>query len=449
MLTDVKIFTNYGRAASFIPLQYRIHQSLKSLPIPPPGHSTTGFTAAERGNWNRSSSFNHPLQDLSDGFSRIGIQSQPCGDTLAPTETPNYDSGIVSDDQLRDDETFAHLIRIPGDNVYQTYASLKNVHRIKASIGVQGRSRSPRCITGLKIEYFDNRSPSVVGQWMDEMELLLELSSDETVRSLSIWLTSFDFSHDSQPPFRMCRVTAIHIETTLSREVTFRAPSGNSKFNGQEFNRYLGGFGEELTAISWVFDGRCDRVRAIISIHRPLIILPAYSVPFYHSQRLYFFVPDSSGCVQPAVAIQVFWRGSSIIGIAFVYPSGQVVRAGESETASQETFTFPSDSRVVSLSFLHGKGTIRGIKFEMESDGQQAIPCIETSANPTDKSASADTIEWEKSTIWCKNAGYMESYERRAPGTAHVYKPPPESELVGIFVGCLLFSHCGGVYERE
>lgn len=75
-----------------------------------------------------------------------------------------------------------------GVGEYQTYASLPGVKRITASTGSYPRSRSSRNIAGLRFDYHDQRSPTVIGQWMDEHEAI-DLAQGETLQGITIWLT--------------------------------------------------------------------------------------------------------------------------------------------------------------------------------------------------------------------------------------------------------------------
>lgn len=48
----------------------------------------------------------------------------------------NHECHQIPDDQLRYDEKFTHFIDSSKPGNYQTYASLKNVRKIQASMGI-------------------------------------------------------------------------------------------------------------------------------------------------------------------------------------------------------------------------------------------------------------------------------------------------------------------------
>ena len=451
MLTYTKLSTNYGRSASFIPLRDRVNEPIKQIPIAPPGHSITGLVATERGCFNASSGLDHPLQGRWDGFVRIGIQSQPCGSKSIQTTRPPV-FGDIPNDQLQFDGKFAYFNdgSVPG--TYQTYASLKNVHKIKASIGMHGRSRSPHCISGLKIEYFDDQAPMVVGQWMDEMELVFELSPGETVECLSIWLTPVGFSREA-PALEICQVTAIHIETTCSREIMFRAPSDEAR--KMELNQWRANFGEEVIALSWILNLDSDRLRAVLSSNtnqRTQIMVPELHPPFDQVQKLFFVTSDNNGSLQTAVAVKAFFRDSEIVGIAFIYHSGWIARVGDKENTSQQTFAFPRGARVVGLSVTVKGQRMREIDLEMEVEMglnvQPVSQSLKVSAGSSHDGVTDTFTGHNWRDVWCKDAITAEGHEKPG-GVDKVFKPPLNSKLVGISVGCLQFCSVGAVYEPD
>ncbi|EHA18623.1 hypothetical protein ASPNIDRAFT_129458, partial [Aspergillus niger ATCC 1015] len=83
----------------------------------------------------------------------------------------------------------------PGN--YQTYASLKGIRRIQASAGISGWSRPPNGICGLKLEYYNHPSPAIVGQWMNELKDGFDISPDEELQSVTVWITPLGFSAES------------------------------------------------------------------------------------------------------------------------------------------------------------------------------------------------------------------------------------------------------------
>ena len=118
----------------------------------------------------------------------------------------------ISKDQLRYDYEFSDSIGGPGN--YQTYAHLKGVRRIQASTGIEGRSRGPKRISGLKFDYYDAPS-AIVGQWMDDHDVF-ELSADENIQFITFWLTTIQIARLA-PHWRQGQVSAVRFETTSAR----------------------------------------------------------------------------------------------------------------------------------------------------------------------------------------------------------------------------------------
>ncbi|KAJ6135525.1 hypothetical protein N7512_000685 [Penicillium capsulatum] len=151
----------------------------------------------------------------------------------------------IPDDQLRYDEMFSMFIisSMPGN--YQTCASLKNVRRVQASRDIEGRSRSPRHISGLMIEYHDHPTPNVLGQGVDQLDDAFEISLGEEILSLSIWLAPVGFSVECRD-IEIGQAAAIHIETTHARGVTFRSPDFHAFPDDILNHRYQRQRGEKL-----------------------------------------------------------------------------------------------------------------------------------------------------------------------------------------------------------
>ena len=68
---------------------------------------------------------------------------------------------------------------------FRTYAPLVGVRRIGVSTGISPRSRSPHHISGLRFEYHDQRTPVIVGQWMNEYDSI-ELAPDEALQGITV-----------------------------------------------------------------------------------------------------------------------------------------------------------------------------------------------------------------------------------------------------------------------
>ncbi|KAJ5257439.1 hypothetical protein N7524_008995 [Penicillium chrysogenum] len=433
MLILIQVLTNHGRSATFAPLRSRLYACVELLPIFPPGNTITGFVALEAANKHR--------------FIRVGIQSQQCGEQPMIPDVVNHECHQIPDDQLRYDEKFTHFIDSSKPGNYQTYASLKNVRKIQASMGIRGRSRSSNRISGLKLEYYDHPSPSIVGQWMNELDDGFELSPDEKVQSLTIWLTPMGSSTECQG-MEIGQVTAIHIETTRSRSVTFHSPGFHSLPPQKLQHQYQSDTGEELTAISWILNVSSDSVRAVISGNgsQRAQMIPEQHPPFDQVRKLYFETQNDDGCRETIVAAEAYFRDRAIIGLVFVYSSDRRASIGDFSVAARQTVHFARDAQIIGLSVAATEHELVEIEFEIEWNEQPRYEKLRLSiASPDDP---ANTLGYDWRDVWCRDGTSAESYQRLL-ARDRVYKPPSESRLVGIYVGCQEFSRVGALYEPK
>lgn len=282
---------------------------------------------------------------------------------------------------------------------------------------------------------------------MNELDDGFELSPDENVQSLTIWLTPMGSSTECQG-METGQVTAIHIETTRSRSVTFHLPGFHShslpppKLQDQ----YQSDTGEELTAISWILSESSDRVRAVISGNRNprAQMVPEQHPPFDQVQRLYFERQNDHGCSETIVAAEAYFRDRAIVGLDFVYSSDRRASIGDSNVATtRQTVSFARDARIIGLSVAATEHELMEIAFELEWNGQardeQVRLCI---ASPDDP---ANTVGYDWRDVWCRDGPSAERYQQLL-ARDRVYKPPSESRLVGIYVGCQEFSRVGALY---
>ena len=359
----------------------------------------------------------------------------------------NHECHQIPDDQLRYDEKFTHFIDSSKPGNYQTYASLKNVRKIQASMGIRGRSRSSNRISGLKLEYYDHPSPSIVGQWMNELDDGFELSPDEKVQSLTIWLTPMGSSTECQG-MEIGQVTAIHIETTRSRSVTFHSPGFHSLPPQKLQHQYQSDTGEELTAISWILNVSSDSVRAVISGNgsQRAQMIPEQHPPFDQVRKLYFETQNDDGCIETIVAAEAYFRDRAIIGLVFVYSSDRRASIGDFSVAARQTVHFARDAQIIGLSVAATEHELVEIEFEIEWNEQPRYEKLRLSiASPDDP---ANTLGYDWRDVWCRDGTSAESYQRLL-ARDRVYKPPSESRLVGIYVGCQEFSRVGALYEPK
>lgn len=270
------------------------------------------------------------IQENPNFFTGVGIQSQDCGEQLIIQDMPDPKCHQIPSDQLRYDGLFSHFINSSHPGNYQTFASLNNVRKIQASTGMRGRSRSPNGISGLKIEYYNHPTPNIVGQWMDELDDDFELSPDEEVQLVTIWITPMGFS-SATPGLEVGQVAAIHIETTHSRSVTFRSPGFHTLPSRKLQHQYQSSSGEKLTALSWVLNVDSDIIRAVISPNgsrKGQILVPQMDPPFDLVQKLYFETQNSNGDIETIVTARAYFLERAIVGLEFIYTSGSRARIG-------------------------------------------------------------------------------------------------------------------------
>ncbi|KAJ5833106.1 hypothetical protein N7474_001417 [Penicillium riverlandense] len=429
-LGGLQISTNYGRTTTFAPLRLRLNAALSQIPISPSGNTITGLVALEQTNQSR--------------LIRVGIQSQQCDEQrMPPPDTLDCECYRTLEYQLRYDDKFTHFIDSSNPSNYQTYASLKDIRSIQASMGIQGRSRISNRLSGLKFEYYNHPSPSTVGQWMDEIDDGFEFSLDEAVQSLTIWLTPMGYS--TERGLEVGQVAAIHIETTHSRSVTFRSPDFRSLPPQKLQQQYQSDRDETLTGISWILNASCDRVRAVISAstnegRRAQILVPEHPPPFDQVRKLYFATQNDDGHRDTIVTAEAYFRDRAIIGLVFVYTSAAKASLGDFDTNARQTVRFPLDAQIVGFSVATKKRDLVEIEFEVERSEQPLYKKLRLSINYT--------VGYDRRDVWCKDEASAESHQRLLAGD-RVYEPPSESKLVGIYVGCQEFFRVGALYESE
>ncbi|KAJ5412979.1 hypothetical protein N7465_005284 [Penicillium sp. CMV-2018d] len=444
----IEVSTNYGQTATFAPIHDRLNPLVDLIPISPPNNTITGLVAFEMQFINQIQTAAKQTQATLTCFERVGIQSQQCGKQPSIPDILDCECHQVPDDQLRYDKKFSHFIYSKKSDDYQTYASLKNVRKIQASTGIQGQSRSQNRISGLKLEYHNHPSPGIVGQWMHQLDDGFELSQDEDVQSLTIWLIPTGFSPQS-PGMEIGQVAAIYIETTRSRGVMFRPPDFQSiSSQALQHHQYQGDSDEKLTAISWILNISSERVRAVISTtgsrRKALVLVREEVPPFDQVRKLYFEKQDDDGCRETIITAEAYFKDRAIVGLAFVYTSGRIASTGELDTEARQIVHFTLDARIVGLSVVATDHKLMEIEFEVERNEQRRYEKLRLSAAlPNDL---AHTIGYNRREVWCKDDTSAESCQR-ASEWDRVYKPPSGSRLIGIYMRCQEFYRVGALYE--
>ena len=352
---------------------------------------------------------------------------------------PDTESHQIPDHQLQYDQKFSYFIDASRRDNYQTYASLKNVRRIQASMGIEARSRSPTRISGLKIEYYDRATPSIVGQWMAELDDEIELSFGEEIRSLATWLVPSDFSREC-PTMEISQVVAVRIETTCSRSVTFQPPGVRTLPPRQ--HQYQIDCDERMTAVSWIMNTSADCVRAVISANkrqRNLIAVPELEPPFDQIRKIYFETQGGDDRRETIVTAEAYFRDRAIVGLVFLYASGAKASIGEVDTGSCRRIHIPQDAQIVGLSNTVIESELTEIQLVIQQDGLSRHETLGLCIAPESTIVSG----WRD--IWCSDGMSVENYQR----LGRVYKRPHHSRLIGIYVGCVQSTCFGALYEAD
>ncbi|KAJ5172784.1 hypothetical protein N7492_005377 [Penicillium capsulatum] len=387
----IAVTTNYSRTCSFAPLKSRLDVSSVLTPVLPLGNTITGFILLG--------------PEFRDRFTRVGIQSQKCDDQPMIPDVLDIECHHIPDDQLRYDEMFSMFIisSMPGN--YQTCASLKNVRRVQASRDIEGRSRSPRHISGLMIEYHDHPTPNVLGQGVDQLDDAFEISLGEEILSLSIWLAPVGFSVECRD-IEIGQAAAIHIETTHAREATWREA-----------------------------DVRCDRIRAVVSPdpnQSAPSLVPELYPPFDQTQQLYFELQNHDGGEFPVLA-EAYFRNQTIVGLLLVYSLGSKASIGDLDTTSRQVVIFEPRSRIIGLSITCQEFQLKEIEFHIESDQPASPKELRLSVESTEDLGSAYGT-WQN--VWCEDALTARRYEEtRHLARDCVHEAPTGSKFVGIYAG--------------
>ncbi|SPB52102.1 unnamed protein product [Aspergillus niger] len=409
-LGGLQVSTNYGRSVILAPLCYRLKASITPIPSLPLGHHITGFVAHQK--------------TYGTQFIQLGIQSQLCDGPPTIPHIIDRECHRVPDNQIRYDEKFSHFINSTNPGNYQTYASLKGIRRIQASAGISGWSRPPNGICGLKLEYYNHPSPAIVGQWMNELKDGFDISPDEELQSVTVWITPLGFSAES-PGLEVGQVAAIRFETTSARSVTFRSPHPHSlPAAGMLRNEYQRCFDEDLTAMSWIFNESSDRVRAI--------------------RKLYFETRNDNTTPERIVTVEAYFRGRSIIGLLFVYTSGLMASTGDIDTDSRQAVHIARDGDIVGMSATVAGSELVEIDFEVECNTSPKCQRLGLAFEPP--YTPETTVDYGWRDVWCKDRAAVDCTTRQR-GSDQVYVAPSNSRLTGIYVGCQKFSNVGAIYE--
>ncbi|RDW67299.1 F-box protein [Aspergillus mulundensis] len=473
-LCGLQITTDIGRTFTVAPISSTLKISVDSIQTAEPKHVITGLVALQK--------------EPRDPFTKLGVQNQPSSEPLDQiVQRPTESSHVALERHLDSDKEFSRYISCPRSSAnYQTWATLKNVRRIEVSIGIEGSSRSPNCISGLKFVY-DKGAPAIVGQWMDAHEQgVFELSPYETVSSLTVWVNLMAQSAE-YPTLRLGRVKAVRITTTGGHKVLFHpAAAGPISIRDMQ-HQYGGGFGEEIvsipfflhtgglltfqqTDIQWILNSSYDRVRAIVSQSDiavgPVVLVRALYPPYDEVQKLYFQRPCNDGSKDQVVCAEARFNQGALLGLTFTYKSGAKAQIGDSDIVpggSRQMLDFPEHGRVVGMDVGVREGDIHYLQFEIEANPHEHTRTasevniavryqtlsvrITPSAEQDGPDLQNQHFDWRGT--WCKDEAQARRCTAR-PGKHFVYAPPsPRSKMLGLYVGCQDLSSVGAVYQLE
>ncbi|KAL4746362.1 hypothetical protein BDW72DRAFT_197767 [Aspergillus terricola var. indicus] len=448
-LCGLQMSTNRGRTATLATMESRLNAKvvIHKLKKTKPGHDITGFVAVQ--------------VPPREAFLGLGIQCQPSFSPLQASAIKLkelYDP----DAQLQRDNKFSNYIGTSSDSIYQTHASLVGVWKISVSGGTHWGSRPNTCVSGLKLDYYDGTS-AVVGQWIHEFESF-QIQPFEHIHSLHIWVMPKRLS-PRHPFLQQGWIAAVRFETTFARDVTFKPPGSDPLSMQQLHNRYGGGPGQELTAISWILNESYDRIRAVgseKSFRHASLLLPEQYPPFDDVQNLYFENAPTGCSPDRLVTAEACFKGTAIVGLIFTYASGARASIGDAVVVpdTRQTMHFPPDSEFVGMSVRSRGRHMLALQFELKTKAkskpnEHSTPdattefmtlCFQRDDLPsTDEHCDDHEIKDRRST-WCKNTLSAETFTRKRVSD-DVYAPPAGTRLVGLYVRCQHFEYIGALYE--
>ncbi|KAL2817020.1 hypothetical protein BDW59DRAFT_182360 [Aspergillus cavernicola] len=406
-LCGLQVTTNHGRRATFATIRSCLRNDIDIIQGLEFDHIITGLAVRR--------------MPSRDPFIRVALQYQPSAEPpLRDNRQPLHPSPETHRASLEYDKDFSSFIRCQLAGDYQTCASLKGVRRIQASIEVEGRSRAPDRISGLKL-FYGSAPPAILGQWMDEYTIF-ELLSDEDIECLTVWIVPLAYSAEWRTQ-QLGQVVAIRINTTQAR------------------------------TIFWILNSSYGRVRAdgCDNLKRPSTLLPARYPPVNQVQKLYFDSIQRTGYRDPVVTAKAYIRDAALLGLVFMYMSGATARIGDVDTASDnvETVHFSQNARVVGMSTGVKDGHIRSLKFELEVRRPAALgmeyKTVGLGVPSPDEHRKTPKYDWQH--VWCKDESAQGFRRQRVRDDA--YAAPTGMRLAGFYVGCQDFSSLGGLYEPE
>ncbi|PLB44841.1 hypothetical protein P170DRAFT_512974 [Aspergillus steynii IBT 23096] len=311
-------------------------------------------------------------------FASLGVLTQSLSGQVLPTSSPdsrmNHD---LSPESAEGDNESSFMIKpvnaFAPRKWVQSYASLKGVRRIQASIGLPGRSRSLYGISGLRVDYNDHRSSEIVGQWMHEHEVF-DLGENEKVVCLTVWRAIEPWPS----PMRgeKGHVMAVLIGTDHDRSKLFCSPWVCPPFEQCLRFEIQVAPDEKFSSLAWMMDLTTDWLQPVKSTENPT----QSSKPEMSDEESHQDVPDACVQFRPNVngygidrvkEVSGFFEGDSIIALEFIYNAYPTHSVGNQNPSLQRnTMSIPPNSRIIGVSAkIHGV-SLKDLEFHVESIGE-------------------------------------------------------------------------------
>ncbi|KAK2759508.1 hypothetical protein FQN54_002987 [Arachnomyces sp. PD_36] len=479
-VVGLKLFTSHGRNKLLASMRtqisgHRRFTKLTRLELPA-GHAITGFTAVIPEDYVQL--------DYGQLIEEIGLQGQP-QDARIVTRQP-------TDDQVHpvypvdvDFEYRYSAFPFGGaeENMdFSNSASLIGVRRIRVSRGISSRSRLPHHVSGLMFEYHDQRTPSIVGQWMDEFDSM-DLAHDEALRGISVMVRpegirymDYPDSPDDEKGFDSYfgppgghieegPVFAIHIETTHGQHKMLIPPGRKlPPFYACKVSQYYRAPQEEFTWMLWVFEKRFDRVRVFTGMknsRKPPILIPRLKPPFDEVQRFYLEQTLDDGTKDKLDAIVANFQQEYIRGLMFYYRSGEIRHIGDGTGVKlRKEIRFQDHDRIVGFSrTIEGGGGMTEFTVFSKPENDSPAKYILTNGVAYDDDEDELSIEpirprhcsWimdetDRGTAYAMgiSPNGMDGNPIEAPGGVELRKPHG-TDFVGFYVSCDEFLDMGAL----
>ncbi|KAL2012051.1 hypothetical protein VTN00DRAFT_4769 [Thermoascus crustaceus] len=384
---SLKIRTNFGRCASFIPDELRTDRPGEPFPGPPyptfegkyyndayysketlrapEGQVITGFTSI--------------LEASSGTFQTFGLQcycvpdttlSMPCCQGIAGEVAPSAAKLCSS--------VGSYLIGGgPSGCTAYTYASLDGVRRIRFSRGSAGRPRHGNEISGLWLDYSEPQPPAIVGQWLSEADSM-DLEPDEKVIEVSIWMSKLDFVFNER--FHRGRVIGVSVLTSRMQRKTVKSIESIESLPVEDYVelKFRASKLEKLASLVWAFNALWDHPRVLSSPNTDTDRIHLWDPRSYYS-KFPWMAPEKiiredtgfAGECDRIVAVTAYrtriYGVKYITGLVFTYKSGVTRTVGYTHGEPSRKVSLGDNERISRLELLSGHCGVLEITLHCES----------------------------------------------------------------------------------